>query len=98
MPARRGGLGGRMKIVDVRTTVVAVPQKRAYRSSWRRSYQGSTAQVAVIVELETDDGVTGIGESPVVWAGRPEATVALIEGVRELIVGADPFEHDILRR
>jgi glucarate dehydratase len=24
--------------------------------------------------------------------------VALIEGVRELIVGADPFEHDILRR
>lgn len=87
-----------MKIVDVRTTVVAVPQKREYRSSWRRGYQGSAAQLAVIVELETDDGVTGIGESPVVWAGRPEATVTLIEGVRELVVGADPFEHDILRR
>lgn len=87
-----------MKIADVRTTVVAVPQKREYRSSWRRSYQGSSPQIAVLVELETEDGLVGIGESPAVWAGRPEATVALIDGVRELLLGADPFEHDILRR
>jgi L-alanine-DL-glutamate epimerase-like enolase superfamily enzyme len=87
-----------MKIADVRTTVVAVPQKREYRSSWRRRYQGRTPQVAVLVELETDDGLVGIGESPAVWAGRPEATVALIDAVRDLLLGADPFEHDILRR
>jgi L-alanine-DL-glutamate epimerase-like enolase superfamily enzyme len=87
-----------MKIADVRTTVVAVPQRREYRSSWRRRYQGSTPQVAVLVELETDDGLVGIGESPAVWAGRPEATVALIDAVRDLLLGADPFEHDILRR
>jgi L-alanine-DL-glutamate epimerase-like enolase superfamily enzyme len=87
-----------MKIADVRTTVVAVPQKREYRSSWRSAGQGSTPQVAVLVELETDDGLVGLGESPAVWAGRPEATVALIDGVRDLIVGADPFEHDVLRR
>jgi L-alanine-DL-glutamate epimerase-like enolase superfamily enzyme len=87
-----------MKIADVRTTVVAVPQKREYRSSWRRSYQGSTPQLAVLVELETDEGLIGIGESPAVWAGRPEATVALIDAVRDLIVGADPLENDVLRR
>lgn len=87
-----------MKIADVRTTVVAVPQKRGYRSSWRRGYHGSTPQLAVLVELETDDGLVGIGESPAVWAGRPEATVALIDAVRDLLLGADPFEHDVLRR
>ncbi len=87
-----------MRIVDLRTTVVAVPQRREYRSSWRRGYHGSRPQVSVIVELETDDGLIGIGESPVVYAGRPEVTTALIEGVRDLVVGADPFEQDLLRR
>lgn len=87
-----------MKISDLRTTVVAVPQKRSYKSSWRRSYQGTTAQQAVLVELITDEGLVGIGESPVVFAGRAEVTLALIQGVRDLVVGADPLEHDILRR
>ncbi len=87
-----------MKIIDVRTTPVAVPQKRSYKSSWRRSYQGRSAHQAVLVELVTDEGLVGIGESPVVFAGRAEVTVALIEGVRELVIGADPLEHEILRR
>ena len=87
-----------MRVADLRTTIVAVPQLRAYPSSWRRGYQGSTPALAVIVELQTDDGLVGIGESPVVYAGRPEVTVALIEGVRELVVGADPFQGDVLRR
>jgi L-alanine-DL-glutamate epimerase-like enolase superfamily enzyme len=87
-----------MKIADLRTTIVAVPQKREYPSSWRRSYQGSTAQIAVLIELETDEGLVGIGESPAVWAGRPEVTVTLIHAVRHLILDADPFEHDVLRR
>ena len=87
-----------MKIADLRTTIVAVPQKREYPSSWRRSYQGSTAQIAVLIELETDEGLVGIGESPAVWAGRPEVTVTLIDAVRHLILDADPFEHDVLRR
>ena len=87
-----------MRIVDLRTTTVAVPQKREYRSSWRSRYQGTTPALAVLVELVTDEGLIGIGESPVVYAGRPEVTVALIEAVRDLVIGADPFEHDVLRR
>lgn len=87
-----------MKIIDLRTTTVAVPQKRSYKSSWRRNYQGTGAQQAVLVELVTDEGLIGIGESPVVFAGRAEVTVALIEGVKEFVIGADPLEHEILRR
>jgi L-alanine-DL-glutamate epimerase-like enolase superfamily enzyme len=87
-----------MKISDLRTTIVAVPQSRQYRSSWRSSYQGSTPHVAVLVELETDDGITGLGEAPVVWAANAEATVALIDAVRPLVVGADPLGNDTLRR
>ncbi|MEN3282056.1 MAG: L-Ala-D/L-Glu epimerase [Solirubrobacteraceae bacterium] len=87
-----------MKISDLRTTIVAVPQSRQYRSSWRSSYQGSTPHVAVLVELETDDGITGLGEAPVVWAANAEATVALIDAVRPLLIGADPLNNDTLRR
>ena len=60
-----------MRVTQIRQTIVAIPQHRAYKSSWRRSGHGTTALQSVLVELDTDDGVTGIGESPVVWAGRP---------------------------
>jgi L-alanine-DL-glutamate epimerase-like enolase superfamily enzyme len=87
-----------VKIRDVQTTVVAVPQKRSYKSSWRRGYQGTGAQCAVLVELRTDEGLIGIGESPVVYAGHAGVTVALIDGITDLIVGRDPFDHDLVRR
>ena len=87
-----------MKIAQLRTTTVAVPQVRSYKSSWRRSYHGRGAQCSVLVELETDDGLVGIGESPVVYAGKPEVTAALIGGIRELLIDADPLDHDILRK
>lgn len=87
-----------MRLSQLKTTVVAVPQIRSYKSSWRRSYHGRGAQISVLVELGTDDGLVGIGESPVVYAGHPEVTCALIEGVRELLIGADPLDHDILRK
>ena len=58
-----------MKITNLKTTIVAVPQKRQYKSSWRRIGQGFSHQCSVIVEVETDEGLVGIGESPVVFAG-----------------------------
>jgi L-alanine-DL-glutamate epimerase-like enolase superfamily enzyme len=87
-----------MRITQVRQTIIAIPQHRAYRSSWRRSGHGTTALQAVLVEVDTDEGITGIGESPVVWAGRAEVTRALMAGVEHLVVGADPLEPDIIRR
>ena len=90
-------VGDQTKIVQARTTVVAVPQRRAYMSSWRRSYVGTSPLKAVLVEVETEDGLVGIGESPVVYAGRPEVTVALIDAVIPLIIGANAFDHEVLR-
>lgn len=87
-----------MKVADVATTIVAVPQLRSYKSSWRRGFHGRRAQCSVLVEVTTDDGLVGIGESPVVYAGRPEVTSALIDGVRDLVIGADPLDHDLLRK
>ena len=87
-----------MRIARLRTTVVAVPQKRAYKSTWRRKGHGATALQAVLVELETDDGLVGIGEAPVVWAGDAEVTRALTESVAPLVVGADALEPDVVRR
>ena len=46
----------------------------------------------MLVEIETDEGVTGIGESPVVWAGQADVTRALLAGVEHLVVGADRFK------
>ncbi len=86
-----------MKITNLKTTIVAVPQKRQYKSSWRRIGQGFSHQCSVIVEVETDEGLVGIGESPVVFAGDPQVTVVMLEAVKKLIVGRDPLEHDILR-
>jgi L-alanine-DL-glutamate epimerase-like enolase superfamily enzyme len=87
-----------MKVTRIRQTIVAIPQRRAYRSSWRRSGHGTTALQSVLVEIDTDEGVTGIGESPVVWAGQAGVTRALIAGIEHLVVGADPLETDIIRR
>lgn len=82
----------------VTATVVAIPQLRPYKSSWRRAFHGRSAQCSVIVEVKTDEGLVGIGESPVVYAGHAEVTCALIDGVRELIIGEDPLNHDLLRK
>jgi L-alanine-DL-glutamate epimerase-like enolase superfamily enzyme len=87
-----------MRIAEVRRTAVAVPQRRRYGSSWRRAGHGSGALQAILVELVTDDGLVGIGEAPVVFAGSAEVTLAMIDAVAPLLVGADPLDHDVLRR
>jgi L-alanine-DL-glutamate epimerase-like enolase superfamily enzyme len=46
-----------------------------------------------LIELETDQGLVGIGESSVMH--RPaEATLALLDAVRDYIVGEDPFQTE----
>jgi muconate cycloisomerase len=87
-----------MRIAELRRTAVAVPQRRRYGSSWRRSGHGAGALQAVLVEVVTDEGLVGIGEAPVVFAGSAEVTLAMVDAVAPLLVGADPLDHDVLRR
>ena len=51
-----------MKITDIRITPVAVPVKPAKSESKMR--MGPRVLLEVMVEIFTDEGIVGIGESP----------------------------------
>jgi len=72
-----------MKIVDVRATPVTVPLRRPLR--WSFGVEVSTTRT--IVELITDEGLVGVGET----RGGDEVVKAL-ELHRDLYVGTDPLE------
>ncbi len=72
-----------MKIVDVRATPVCVPMKRPLR--WSFGVEHGTTRV--LVELITDEGVVGIGETK----GGGAVARAVIES-KPLYVGLEPLE------
>ncbi|MEV0714335.1 enolase C-terminal domain-like protein [Asanoa sp. NPDC050611] len=72
-----------MKIVDIRATPVTVPLKRPLR--WSFGVEVSTTRV--VVELITDEGLVGVGET----RGGDEVVRAL-ELHRGLYIGLDPLE------
>lgn len=79
-----------MKITDVKATPVLVPLKRPLR--WAFGTEFDT--VRTVVQLYTDEGIVGLGET------RGGAAVAqAVEDARELFVGVDPLEaHRIGKR
>jgi glucarate dehydratase len=77
-----------MKITDVRVTPVSVPVECPLRYS-----TGADAAIhRLIVEIDTDDGITGLGECN---AGAPREA-RLREFIPQLL-GADPFQLERLR-
>src|SRR5512143_2309959 len=51
----------------------------------------------IFVELETDEGVTGLGEATL--ANRTEAVVAYLHAAKQsYVVGSDPFDTELLWR
>ncbi|GAA4696660.1 enolase C-terminal domain-like protein [Phytohabitans rumicis] len=79
-----------MKIVDIRATTVTVPLEAPLRHSngahWGRF-------VRTIVEVEADNGLVGLGE----LGGGGESAEAAVRGLREYLVGHDPFALEALR-
>jgi glucarate dehydratase len=79
-----------MKIADVRATTVTVPLEAPLRHSngahWGRF-------VRTIVELETDDGLVGLGE----MGGGGESAELAFAGLKPYLVGHDPFQLEALR-
>ena len=78
-----------MTITDVTCTVLVVPNCNADACD--------SAQDTIVVEVHTDEGITGVGETD----ANPWVIKALIEapgshimslGLRELIVGQDPTQ------
>jgi glucarate dehydratase len=80
----------RMKIVDIRATPVTVPLEAPLRHAngchWGRF-------VRTIVEVETDEGLIGLGE----MGGGGESAVAAIAGLKPYLLGRDPARLEEMR-
>jgi len=79
-----------VKIARIQTTPLALVFKEPYHWAGRVDH----AAAVVLVEVETDDGLVGIGES--VAAFPAEGTVAALQGVSPLFVGQPVFDVERL--
>jgi len=82
-----------MKITNVRAHVLrsALPQPFAFSQGWVSS------RSATLVEVETDEGITGWGEALCQGLQPPEiAAAAVNHALRNLVVGADPLAPEVL--
>jgi L-alanine-DL-glutamate epimerase-like enolase superfamily enzyme len=82
-----------MRITDVRTHVLLDP---AYDVG-----ATSSAQDTVVVEIETDDGLLGIGETDLnAWIARAcieaPGTHTMDRGLRSLLLGRDPLDPEAI--
>jgi glucarate dehydratase len=79
-----------MEIADIRATTVTVPLAapllHANGAHWGRF-------VRTIVEVETDEGLIGLGE----MGGGGESAELAFEGLKSYLLGHDPFELEALR-
>jgi len=79
-----------MKITDIRATPVTVPLAAPLRHAngchWGRF-------VRTVVEVETDDGLVGLGE----MGGGGESAVAAFEGLKPYLLGRDPARLEEMR-
>ena len=83
-----------MIITDIKATPVAVPLRKADTKSKMR--KGPNAVIAVIVEVFTDEGITGIGETPAVLG--LDLSTAIVNSTRPILVGRDPSDINVLMK
>jgi glucarate dehydratase len=76
-----------MKLVDLKTTIVTVPMEAPLR--WSLGVETGTTRT--IVELVTDEGIFGLGET---YGG--ESTVRALDFLRPMIKNTDPFEIEMI--
>jgi glucarate dehydratase len=79
-----------MKITDVRATTVAIPLDQPLRYA-QGVHPGRL--IRTIVEVDTDEGITGLGEI----GGSGASSDALIAALRERILGRNPMQPEALR-
>jgi len=79
-----------MKITDIKATTVTVPLEAPLRHAngchWGRF-------VRTIVEVETDEGITGLGE----MGGGGESAAAVFRAMKTYLVGRDPARIEEMR-
>ncbi len=79
-----------MKITDFRTTVVSIPFTEPETWAFGRRYGISS----VIIELETDTGLSGLGEA----VGFPSVRVVneILQAMRPVVLGRDPLDNGVI--
>ena len=87
-----------MKIINLETIIFQLPGRSSY--TWR-SLQIPIGRY-VVLKMETDEGITGLGEAPAIlsWGGEhgryfgedPEIVCHVVDGyLAPILMGADPF-------
>jgi D-galactarolactone cycloisomerase len=82
-----------MKITDIKTYVLKTPLEEpfAFAMGWVRQ------RGTMIVEVITDEGVTGWGESLCHGLQPPEIAQTIVEAaLKPILIGEDPFDVDVL--
>jgi len=78
-----------MKITDIRATTVAMPLEAPIRHAngahWGRF-------IRTIVEVETDEGITGLGE----MGGGGESAENAFKSLKQYLIGHDPFQLEAM--
>ncbi|HRH49483.1 MAG TPA: enolase C-terminal domain-like protein [Panacibacter sp.] len=78
-----------MKITDIKATTVAMPLEAPIRHAngahWGRF-------IRTIIEVETDEGITGLGE----MGGGGESAENAFKGLKQYLVGHDPFQLEAM--
>jgi L-alanine-DL-glutamate epimerase-like enolase superfamily enzyme len=85
-----------VRIADVRVHVLSAPLAEPIRMA----HGAMHARTTVLVEVEETGGIAGWGESWVnfpPWAWR-ERVATLEDGVRPMLLGADPLDREALRQ
>jgi L-alanine-DL-glutamate epimerase-like enolase superfamily enzyme len=76
-----------LKIIDVKTTPLFVPYTRPYY--WAQGVVNGAS--VILVEVHTDEGVVGYGES--IGSPSPASVAAYIQEAAKTCIGQDPFAN-----
>ena len=79
--------GARIKITDVRIVPLKVSKDLGSYPDWLGNPRAIRIGGGAIVEVTTDQGITGIGPG--------NMDPSLLPGVKNLLAGADPFDIDL---
>jgi muconate cycloisomerase len=82
-----------MNITDLKTTILSVPFSKPTLWPYGR-WEGMTV---VVIELETDAGITGLGESACIQSSA-EAVDTLLKSTKPLLIGQDPFDTELIAK
>ena len=78
--------GARIKITNVRIVQLKISKDLGSYPDWLGNPRAIKIGGGEIIEIQSDQGIAGIG---------PGVDVALLPQIKNLLVGADPFDVDL---